>query len=155
MIFFRGKVIDKEKHIPDYDKLFRRIDTNGDGNITINEFKIGLKKLKYSHEKEWNKKMIKRLFNEIDKDKSGIIEIKELIDFINDGINENQPIGLKFNFNLTSTHTNNAKNIIETNEDDLIFTKYKIQTETDLFSKINQILQDMIPYNNRSNIYNK
>ena len=61
-----------------FDKVFRRLDTDGDGKLTPQEFKTGLKRLGIKDEKEWNLRLIGLLFRELDENDDGFLTLSEL-----------------------------------------------------------------------------
>lgn len=67
-----------------YEKLFRRLDSDGDGMLTIREFRIGLRRLHYKDAKSWSLRMVRRLFDECDKNRDGLLSIKEFNAYILD-----------------------------------------------------------------------
>ena len=69
---------------PRYEKVFRRLDSDGDGLLTMQEFKVALKKFQYEDEKKWTMRMIRRLFNEFDSNQDGLLSIREFSSFIQD-----------------------------------------------------------------------
>ena len=56
--------------------LFRRLDTDGDGSLTMREFIMGLRGLQYKEAKKWTMRMVKRLFELCDRDKNGLLSIQ-------------------------------------------------------------------------------
>ena len=66
-------------------KIFRRLDTDGDGKLTVIEFKNALRRLKLNNVKKWNNRMIRRLFDDCDKNKDGRLDLREFFAFIREG----------------------------------------------------------------------
>lgn len=71
-----------------FDKVFRRVDSDGDGQVTMQELKSGMKKIKLKGEKFWSLKMLRRMFYEVDKDHSGTISLKEFSEFVQNPNND-------------------------------------------------------------------
>ena len=61
-----------------FEKVFRRLDNDGDGKVTVREFKAGLRRLRCRDEKRWTLRMIRKLFDEADKNADGLLSMKEL-----------------------------------------------------------------------------
>lgn len=58
------------------ERVFKRFDVNGDGNISLSEFADALKVLGLTSQEE-----VERRMKEIDKDGDGYITLEELIEF--------------------------------------------------------------------------
>lgn len=114
-----------------YERLFRRIDTDGDGHLTMREFKQGLKGLGYKNEKEWTFRIIRRLFAKCDKNKDGLLSIKEFNVYILDLI-DNTPDARINQLNLSD----------DDDDDDDIFYKRKTITDIELFRKVREYTFD-------------
>ena len=72
---------------------FQALDVNGDGNIDMDEFRSGLQRL----EVQLNDADLERIFNYIDADKSGTLEMEEFDDILKD---------YKSSFSLSNTQGN-------------------------------------------------
>jgi Ca2+-binding EF-hand superfamily protein len=158
---------DKKDEIPRFEKIFRRLDNDGDGMITPKEFKIGLKKLQYKDYKAWNMLMVRRLFDECDKNKDGLLSIKEFLVYILD----RQPAdarGLRDSSNKNNNNNSSSNGgplrssdkqdrlrdldderndplQLSDDEQDEIFRKKRTLTDHELFRKVNEILMDIVP----------
>lgn len=60
-----------------FEKVFRRLDNDGDGKVTVREFKAGLRRLRCRDEKRWTLRMIRKLFDDCDKNGDGLMSMKE------------------------------------------------------------------------------
>lgn len=58
------------------------MDNDGDGRISVKEFKIGLRRLRCKNEKKWTFRLIRRLFDDCDKNGDGLISLKEFTSMI-------------------------------------------------------------------------
>lgn len=74
----------EKDNIPRYEKLFRRLDGDQDGMITPREFRIGLLRLQYKDFAAWTNRMVRRLFDECDRNKDGLLSINEFSLYILD-----------------------------------------------------------------------
>jgi hypothetical protein len=63
------------------------MDTDGDGVLSVQEFKLGLLRLQYKDSKLWTTSMIQRLFAEIsiDNSREGMLSIRDFVRFVSDG----------------------------------------------------------------------
>ena len=71
--------------LPRFQVVYKRLDSDNDGRINRKEFKIGLRKLNCSNESQWNLRLIKRFFEEIENDRlvpSGFLTITKLVQYI-------------------------------------------------------------------------
>jgi hypothetical protein len=134
-----------------YEKLFRRIDTDGDGMLTMKEFKIALKGLQYKQEKEWNLRMIRRLFDLCDRNRDGFLSIQEFNNYI---LEQQLPDNYKFvkvetdakgddEGHLTVNFSDNE----EKGEDQFGVggRRAKALTDDEIMKKVYQILEDIVP----------
>ena len=70
------------------------MDSDGDGHLTVLEFKKGLKRLRCKDEKKWSMRMIRRLFNETTRGKKdGVLLLSDLSSLIkgSDTYDNNSP----------------------------------------------------------------
>lgn len=75
---------DPNDPIPRYEKVFRRLDGDQDGMLTPKEFRIGLLRLQYKDFKSWTNRLVKRLFDECDRNRDGLLSIQEFSRYILD-----------------------------------------------------------------------
>jgi Ca2+-binding EF-hand superfamily protein len=78
--FFKGlcdERVDPNDPIPRYEKVFRRLDSDQDGMLTPKEFRVGLLRLQFKDFKLWTNRMVKRLFDECDRNRDGFLSIQE------------------------------------------------------------------------------
>ena len=61
-----------------FEKIFKRMDSDGDGHLTVQEFKRGLRRLRCTDEKKWSLRLIRRLFNMRESGKDGILLLSDL-----------------------------------------------------------------------------
>lgn len=108
-----------------FEKVFRRLDEDGDGKITVQEFKDGLKRLHVKEESKWSTRLVRRLFNDIDKNNDGKITLSELTSFVR-GSNDKD-----------SSKDKKTKLLDEEKEEEeKIFKKEKTISEVDLLKKV-------------------
>ncbi|RYH19870.1 EF-hand domain-containing protein [archaeon] len=75
---------ERNREMPRYEKIFRRIDKDRDGMLTPKEFKMALKQLHYKDVEQWSLRMVQRLFDECDRNKDGMLSIQEFVTFVLD-----------------------------------------------------------------------
>lgn len=66
------------------------MDSDGDGMLTMSEFRTGLRRLHYKDVKEWTRRMVRRLFDECDRNRDGLLSIKEFNAYILDNEGESR-----------------------------------------------------------------
>ena len=127
------------------------MDSDGDGKLTVQEFKVALKRLHFKDEKQWSLKMIRRLFEDLDTDRDGLLSVEEFCFMIND--NDNTQLSGEKNKenNPRKNEKYTGKSNLSDDEDDAIFSKQKNGSDIDLFRKINEVLSDIVPQNNNGN----
>lgn len=133
-----------------YEKIFRRLDSDGDGMLTTKEFKMGLKRLKFKSTKHWNIRMVRRLFDECDKNRDGLLSIREFSNYVQEK-DSIERIRLYESSNQSKRETlstvNNTKNSLNLSddEDDEIFRKNSRTTDHQLMRKVNDTLMEIVP----------
>jgi len=130
-----------------YEKVFRRLDDDGDGRISCREFKNGLRRLRVSNEKAWSLKLIRKLFDDCDDNGDGLLDLREFSGMINNWINGNP--------NETDAATKNMVANLRLDDDDDgdgdgIFKKERVIYDSELFQKITSTLLDVVPAGNSS-----
>ena len=131
-----------------YEKVFRRLDDDGDGKINCREFKNGLRRLRVSNERAWSLKLIRKLFDECDSNADGLLDLKEFSVMINDWISGNP--------NQTDAATKqmvadmNLELDNDDNDGDTIFKRERIIYDSELFRKVTSSLLDVVPPGNTS-----
>lgn len=136
----------QKNDVPRFEKVFRRLDTDGDGCITVQEFKAGIKRLKIRDANSWSASMIRRLFTEIDTNKDGFLSVNEFCNFIYDGdktlsFSADEP---KRRGERVTKESNFAFDDDDDDDDD-IFGRKKSNADAELFKKVSDILYDMVP----------
>jgi Ca2+-binding EF-hand superfamily protein len=133
-----------------------RMDTDGDGMLTVKEFKSGLKKLHYKSVKAWNLRMVRRLFDECDKNRDGLLSIKEFSNYVQDA---DAPERLALADKAKSLKQNPAsegrftpgkgskenKLALSDDEEDEVFHRNKVLTDHQLLRKVHDTLMDVVP----------
>lgn len=122
--------------LPRFEKVFRRLDSDGDGLLTMQEFKVALKKLRYEEEKKWTMRMIRRLFNEFDINQDGLLSVREFSSMIQD-------------FKVTGGAAprgflDSKSKKPDDEEEDRIFARANGTGDGEIFRKVNEVLQDVI-----------
>ena len=141
-----------------YEKVFRRLDHNGDGKISYQEFKDGLKRIRFKDQKHWTVSMIRRLFSDMDEDHDGDLSIAELTSALRSGAGGGSGAGGlgngKMNKKMSKTgdkwYDSDDESSQSRLEDDdfLLFSqRKKTFSEYELYRKIFDILLDTIPAN--------
>lgn len=122
-----------------FEKVFNRLDTDGDGKITVQEFKVGLKRLRVSDEKKWTLQMIRKLFDECDENRDGLLDLMELSSLIRTG-----------SVSSGGKPTKEEAVFLEPDDDDdEIFRKQRVLSDHELFRKVVTVLQDVVPMSSK------
>lgn len=138
---------DDKPSIPRYERIFLKMDTDGDGILSVQEFKLGLLRLQYKDSKLWTNSMIQRLFSEISLDNNNTLSVRDFVRFINDG-NRVSSINDSIHSYNSISKNDNKKLFLSDDEDDEIFSKKQVHGDTELFKKTSNILFDMVPISN-------
>lgn len=77
LIFIAGRVDENDEDIQKIQKFFQMFDSDNDGQINFEEFKIGINKLK--GEKDISEEEVKEIFEGIDMNKNGKIDYTEFL----------------------------------------------------------------------------
>lgn len=126
----RGDHMDGQQQIPRFEKVMRRMDGDGDGKLSPQEFKVALKRLHFKDEKKWTLKMIKRLFDDVDTDKDGLLSVSEFSAMIQDfDAPTHTEIIVK-----KDDHRHHLSDDEE--EEDAVFTRQRVVSDTDLLRKV-------------------
>ena len=143
----------EEQQVPRFEKVMRRMDSDGDGKLTIQEFKVALKRLHFKDEKQWTIKMIRKLFDDLDSDRDGLLSVSEFSTMIQDtGTDTDMD---RKNRNSMEHSETKAATTLSDDEDDVVFSKQRVGSDADLFRKVNEVLQDIVPANNSSSDSNE
>lgn len=134
---FSGTMAPREGSMVRFERVFRRLDSDGDGKITTHEFKVGLRRLGYKQERAWTVPIVKLLFAELDHDRDGTLSVQELSRLARDG-----------------DHSPRAQDEVEVdldkfnhgdNEDDLFGKEIKAMSDSGMYYKVYNILKEMVP----------
>jgi len=132
---------DKQKRI---EKVFRRMDSDGDGKLSPAEFKGGLKRLGYKDEKLWTRSIVMLFFAEVDSNNDGMISLEELSKLFT----AEDPRANRNNSKLTLAepsfgHDANGNNVEDADD---IFGGHKgAFAESELYFKAFTTLKEMVP----------
>ena len=125
----KGDYTDGQQSIPRFEKVMRRMDGDGDGKLSPQEFKVALKRLHFKDEKKWTLKMIKRLFDDIDTDKDGLLSVTEFSSMIQDFESPRHT-------EIIVKEDNHHHLSDEEEEEDAVFTRQRVVSDTDLLRKV-------------------
>lgn len=149
----------KPGEMPRYEKIFRRIDADGDGMLSPKEFRVALQRLQYKDAKLWSTRMVQRLFDECDRNRDGSLSIKEFTNYMLDRepesatariakggqmqlIEDKDRSGMR---NSRSGKLSADKLNLSDDEDDEVFSKQRRLTDHELMRKVNDLLVDIVP----------
>ena len=133
------------------------MDTDGDGMLTVKEFKNGLKRLHYKSIKMWNLRMVRRLFDECDRNRDGLLSIKEFSSYVQDmeSAERNAKLlqesgggsGKKTVLGSGGKGKGLVENKLNLSDDELdeVFGKSRVLTDHQLMRKVNDTLMDIVP----------
>lgn len=113
-----------------FEKVFRRLDNDGDGKVTVREFKAGLRRMRCRDEKRWTLRMIRKLFDDCDKNGDGLMSMKEFSALI---------------YSDSSQDQNKEADLAADSDDekgddaDGIFRKEKVIYDSELFRKVKKL----------------
>jgi Ca2+-binding EF-hand superfamily protein len=140
-----------DNRIKRIEKVFRRMDSDGDGKLTPSEFKSSLKRLGYKNDRLWTYSIINIFFKETDTNSDGMIDLTELSRLFttddNNNTNFKSSLSIKNPDDLpprygSKTATDNDDN----DDDDGIFGGTKgSYAESELFYKTYTSLNEMVP----------
>lgn len=132
----------EEQRVPRFEKVMRRMDSDGDGKLTVQEFKVALKRLHFKDEKQWTLKMVRRLFEDLDSDHDGHLSVSEFSAMIQDIDFKDATDQESSEMKRTTTNTLSDD---EDEDDDAVFSKRRVGSDSDLFRKVNETLHDIVP----------
>jgi Ca2+-binding EF-hand superfamily protein len=137
-----------------FERVFKRLDSDGDGKITTNEFKVGLRRLGYKQEKAWTTSIVNILFRELDSDQDGTLSLRELSRLVQDDNGDTSPrtLGGVNDSGRTDSRRSSPESAGNgfddaTDPDDEVFGKQAMRNmgEHELFYKVYSILKEMVP----------
>lgn len=126
--------------------------------LTMREFRQGLRRLHYKNEKSWTSRMVRRLFDECDKNRDGLLSIKEFNAYV---LDSEAPSRLSIARGLTSSLAKGEqgkrggaedrdvfdgrksqskeqedKLNLSDDEEDEVFRKHRVLTDHELIKKV-------------------
>lgn len=119
--------------------------------LTPKEFKTALKRLQYKSVKAWNIRMVRRLFDECDKNRDGLLSIKEFTAYVHGvetseaqaraesamkAARPNSLRGAGDDMSGKGKGTSDNKLNLSDDEDDEVFRKNKVLTDHQLLRKV-------------------
>lgn len=142
---------DSASKLSKYEKVFRRLDHNGDGKISYQEFKDGLKRIRFKDQKYWTVSLIRRLFNDLDADSDGDLSIAELTSALRRGTGTGEKDKIKKSRSKIGDKwydSDEESGQFRADDDFLLFSqRKKTFSEYELYRKVFDILLDTIPAN--------
>lgn len=141
-----------------FEKVFKRLDSDGDGKLSPQEFKTGLKRLGVKDEKEWNVRVIKLLFQDLDSDNDGFLSLAELNRLALDEAENWGPRGSKSNNAAAAKERGSSAKALELDipreddDDDEVFGQRRVVDDALLFAKVYQVLCEKVPHNESNHV---
>lgn len=120
-----------------FERVLRRLDTNGDGMLTVPEFKLGLKRLKIRDEKRWTAAMVRRLFDESNTRTDGKLSISDFGKAVRGDVDTTAP-GF-------ATGVLASAELSDDEEDNVFSLPKAATTDSALFRKASDILLELVP----------
>jgi EF hand len=107
----------------------------------MQEFKLGLKRLRIRDLKMWNVRMVRRLFEELDANRDGTISIKEFTAFVQGnvtlgGLGGDGVGGRRGGAGDKASGGGARGSLLSDDEDDDVFSKRKAISDNELFRKV-------------------
>ncbi len=122
------------------EKVFRRMDSDGDGKLNPAEFKSSLKRLGYKNEKQWSWSVVQLFFSDLDSDSDGLVSLDELTRLFS---NDERPAHLSLQNPDSEAPPAYSADIDP--EDELFSGMKGAFAESELFYKVYTVLKDMVP----------
>ena len=119
-----------------FERVFKRMDSNSDGFLTIEEFRNGLRELRFKAAKRWNQQMVWRLFEEIDSNSDGKLSLIELSSFVRSN-----------GQSLSQSKAANTRSFTqdeESEKDDIFVHGVDAISDDKLFEKVSIALQESV-----------
>ena len=126
-----------------FEKVFNRLDEDGDGKISIKEFRAGLGILNVKDAKKWTVALVKKLFAEFDVNKDGLLSVEEFAAAVKGGAGAKQQQSLSQSSSLQKDFK-----FEDEDGDDEIFRRHKVINDSELFRKVTDVLSDVVPEGN-------
>ena len=123
---------------PKFERVFARLDADGDGFVSPDEFFQALKRLQISDFEQWTLRMVKRLFDEFDANSDGLLSLKEFFSTLKDGPRPGP------------SHAKGQLSTLDDDPDDVFSSRPRPSPETAIFKKVSDILFETVPVSNLS-----